>query len=307
MKRLIWPYILFAVLGAGLAYWAFTEKGPKHEEGIAWESFKAEEIKSIQYVSPKVTVRFTPLSMSYGWIEYREAGKEPRVLLAGPKGKDFWFHLSPLWASKVLGDAKGLKLSDYGLDRDDKSFTIELANGAKTAYRIGGRGFQSSDFFVLDMQKEKVFLWDRMTMSLLERAPEQLAVDSPSFLNPEGLNKITLINARDGKTRTLLREAKAWREGEKAIYPDEPLLKWLENVSKIKTSGLRDRGSLSEEPLFSLALEGANAFHIRVSFDRAAKVFVIGFGDDKPQLLLDEKSFAPFYDEFRASNFTSKI
>lgn len=305
MKRKLWPYILFALLGAGLALGVSIEKGPKYEEGIAWESFKPSDIKSVSYANSKVHVRFTPLSMSYGWIEYVEEGKEPQILLAGPKGKDFWFQLSPLWASKVLGDASRMKLSDYSLDQQDKTFTIELTNAMKIAYRIGGRGFQSSDYFVLDLQRQSIFLWDRMTTSLLERAPAKLALDSPSFLNPEGLNKVTLVNG--GRTRTLVREAKAWREGEKPIYAEEPLLKWLEKVSKLKTSGFRNRRSANEEPLFSLALEGDNAFNLRFGFDAAGRVYAISFGDDKPELLLEEKIFAPFYDEFRASNFTPKI
>ncbi|MBC7532909.1 MAG: hypothetical protein H7318_15150 [Oligoflexus sp.] len=307
MKRNLWPYLLFALLGAGLAFWVTIEKGPKHEEGSAWESFKSADIKSVSYASPKVNVQFIPLSMSYGWIDSKEEGKESQMLLTGPRAKDFWFHLSPLWASKVLGDANRLKLSDYGLDREDKTFTIELTNGKKLAYRIGGRGFQSSDYFVLDLQKQTVFLWDRMTISLLERASAQLAIESPGFLNPEGLNKITLMHA--GKARTLEREVntKAWRDGEKPIEAEEPLLKWLGQVSKLKLSGSRNRGSANEEPLFSLVLEGDIALHLNFSFDPAARVYVISFGEDKPELLLDEKTFSSFYDEFRASKFIPKI
>lgn len=304
MKRALWPYLLFALAGAGLALWVTLQRGPKHQEGAAWESFKAEEIRSVSFETAKLKVRFSPLSLNYGWIDYAEAGKPSRTFLAGTKGKDFWFNLSPLWASKVLGDAKHLKLSEYGLDQEDKTFTIELRDARKLAYRIGGRGFQSSDFFVLDLQRQSVFLWDRMTVSLLERAPTRLALDTLSFLNPEGLNKIVLTS--DGQTRSLLREAKAWREGAKPVSSEEAFLKWLDRVSKLKISGQREQGGSKNEPLFSLALEGDNAFDLRFSFDAAAKIYVISLGEGKPQILLDEKAFGPFYEEFRSGILVPK-
>ncbi|RYZ57652.1 MAG: hypothetical protein EOP07_09360 [Proteobacteria bacterium] len=307
VKRRIWPALVFAILGLIAALWVSVDEGPKHEEGQAWESFSSQDIRSISLTNARYKVKFTPLSISYGWIEYLENGKdkEPQVLLAGPKGKDLWFDLSPLWATKVMGDASRLKLSEYGLENDVQLFTVELNNNKNLVYRVGQRGFQSSDFFTLDMQKNAVFLWNRETISLLERAPARLAVESPTFLDPAALNKIVLIYKE--KIRAIVRQSKDWREGQRSVYPEEPLFKWMERVSKLKIEGYRKAGSPAGEELFRLDLEGDNAFALRFYFDAGAKVYLISFGDDKPQLILDEKSFSPLYDEFRAGTLFPKI
>lgn len=306
VKRRIWPALVFALLGLSSALWVSVDKGPKHEEGQAWESFSSQDIRSISLINPRYKVKLTPLSISYGWIEYMENGKEqePQILLAGLKGKDLWFDLSPLWATKVMGDASQLKLSDYGLDKEDQLFTVELNSNKNLVYRVGQRGFQSSDYFTLDKQKNAVFLWNRETISVLERAPTRLAVETPTFLDPAALNKIVLIYK--DKIRAIVRQSKDWREGQRSVYPEEPLFKWLEKVSKVKVVGYRKAGTPSAEELFRLDLEGDNAFALRFYFDEAAKAYLISLGEDKPLLILDPNSFSPLYDEFRAGNLFPK-
>jgi hypothetical protein len=306
VKRRIWPAVVVAMLGLGSALWVSVDKGPKHEEGQAWESFSSRDIRSISLVNSKYKVKFTPMSISYGWIEYMENGKdkEPQILLAGTKGKDLWFDLSPLWATKVMGDASHLKLSEYGLDQDVQLFTVELNSNKELVYRVGLRGFQSSDYFTLDLQKNAVFLWNRETISLLERAPSRLAVETPSFLDPAALNKVVLIYK--DKIRAIARQSKDWREGQRSVYPEEPLFKWLEKISKLRVQGYRKPSASLGEELFRLDLEGDNAFALRFYFDAVAKVYLISLGEDKPLLILDEKSFTPLYDEFRSGVFFPK-
>ncbi len=305
MKQRLWPYGLFAACGVALALGVTLQTGPKHQDGQAWESFKPDEVKGVAYQSSKMQVHLLPLSMSYGWLEFAERGQSPQTFLVGSKAKSLWFNLSPLWASKVLGEASRLNLSEFELDKEDKAFQIELISGQKRELRIGGRGFQSSDYFVLDLQKQIVWLWDRQTLDLIEHAPAQLALTQAEFLSPGSLNKIVLMV--EGRSRTLLRVAKEWQEDGKAIFAEEPLLKWLEKASKAPVSGFRSMATANGELLFSLTLEGDNAFQLRFFRDAQTKDFWISLGDDKPVILLDQKAFSALHDEFLAGKFLIKI
>jgi len=300
-RRTLWPYLLFALLGIGLALAVTLQTGPKQDEGLAWDTFKAEQIKALRYESPKVKVHLTRLSTTYGWLDFTEQGKATQTFLVGSRGKTLWFNLSPLWASKVLGEASGLKLSDYGLAAPQKSLHIELTSAPTRELSIGGRGFQSSDFFVLDRQKQAVFLWNRQTLDLLERAPEQLSLSKPEFLNPDGLNKIVLLI--DGKMRTMTREAKEWQEAGKHVFAEDVFLKWLDKVSKAPADGFSMAAPANGQLLFSMILEGENAFQIRFMFDQPSARYWISFGDDKPILFLNPKTFGPLYEEFVKGKF----
>ncbi len=305
MKRALWPYFLFAVLGAALALAVTLEKPADHREGQIWQTFKVNEIKEILYETPTKSVTVTPLSSSYAWVDFAEKDASAQRFLAGPKSKDLWFELSPIWASKLLGKASDLKLSTYGLDKEDNRFTIVDKNASKIVYILGGRGFQSSEYFVLDKQRGEVFLWDRRTVNLLDNARQRLSVDSPSFLNPEGLTKVQL--AFDGKERSLTRTNGQWSEQEKPLENADPLLRWLEGVSKLKAESFLNPGSPKGEVLFSLELEGASLWSLQFYFDPKALRYTLSFGDNYPSLVLDEKSFAPFYAEMKQGKLTPNI
>ena len=145
----------------------------------------------------------------------------------------------------------------------------------------------------------------RQTVNLLENAPERLSLETLNFLNPDVLKKIVLIH--DGKTRTLMRETREWQEGTRSVHKEEPMLQWLEKVSKLEAGGYRDDGTSNGEPLFRLALVGDNAWNISVSFDPAVRAYVFRFGDGKPSMYIEEKVFAAFYEELRLGKFAPKI
>ncbi|RYZ82327.1 MAG: DUF4340 domain-containing protein [Proteobacteria bacterium] len=299
MKRKIWPSLLFALVGGALALYVALAGTTERESGQAWETFKFEDIQSVTYEKPGLKVSFVPLNINYGWIEYTEAGKAVQQFLAGPKGKNLWFNLSPFWASKVLGEASGLKLPSFGLDREDKRFTVVLRDESVLPFTIGERGFQSTDYFVLDPRKAKVFLWDRHTIDLLEDAPTRLALDTLGFLDPEGLDKLVL--SAGGKERALVKESKVWKEGKAPLNRDDPLLTWLDGLSKIKAGGYVAQENLgaSSEVLFRLGLESGKVWSLTVSKDSKTQAILLGLGEEKPSMVIDSKSFAPFYEELR--------
>ncbi|MBC7661471.1 MAG: hypothetical protein H7249_17380 [Chitinophagaceae bacterium] len=307
MKRRLWPYLIFALLGNSLALWVYVTASEERDTGEVWESFKFEDIKAVSYKTETLKAKFTPLSINYGWIEFANTGKgvkaSSHAFLAGPKGKELWFNLSPFWASKVLGDSKQLDLKSFGLDKADKHFALELNNGKTMVYDIGGRGFQSSDYYVLDPQREKAFLWDRQTINLLESAPERLSLDNLNFLLPETAKKIVLD--KGGITRTLTRVGHEWVDADKVLSPSDFLLQWLDKVGRLKAGGYVDTIPKGNA-LFKLSVDAETPWNITFYKDEPQHAFLLKFSDDKPLMVIEDKIFAPFYEELSLGKTPAK-
>ncbi|RZA21653.1 MAG: hypothetical protein EOP10_16400 [Proteobacteria bacterium] len=297
MERKIWPSALLALLCL-VAALAVALVSPKDKRpGQSWAEFPLVGLKTLEFQSPGRLVTVEPLGANAAWITQKD-NKGTQIFLGGERVRDLWFSLSPMWATKSLGKNRENKAADYGLSDASKIFRIGLNEGQTREFIIGARGFQSADYFVLDKAQGKVFLWNRETIdSFID--PARLALKTLSFLNPEGLNAIVLTQPGDvSRTRTLVKSAKLWSEGERPLASDARVIDWLHRFSKLTIKGYRSSPSNAVEPLLSATLQTETHWNLSLVYSAEDKVYRLQFGPGKPEILLDSGEVSLLMDEW---------
>jgi hypothetical protein len=297
MERKLWPSMALAIACMTAALIVALANSKDLREGQEWAKFPLADLKAIEFQMNERTTRVEPLGTEAAWI-YQGDGKGNRIFLGGARMRDLWFALSPMWATRSLGQFRASKADDYGLGSSRSVLRILRRDGKAHEFAIGSRGFQSSDHFVLDKASDQVFLWNRKAIDDL-MDPGRLALTSLSFLNPEGLNAIRLSEPNDpARTRSLVKRSKLWSEDEKPVAADEPLLNWLARVSKLGIKGYRTRGSSSAQPLLRAVFETESHWDVTLVRLVEEKAYLLDLGPGKPQILLDNLETAALWNEW---------
>ncbi|MES2745970.1 MAG: DUF4340 domain-containing protein [Bdellovibrionota bacterium] len=297
MERKLWPSALLALfcLIAALAVALINPKDKR--PGQAWAEFPLASLKTLEFQSPGRQVTIEPLGANAAWITQSD-DKGPQIFLGGERVRDLWFSLSPLWATKSLGKVRENKAGEYGLTEANRVFRIVRSEGPTREFVIGSRGFQSSDYFVLDKAQDKVFLWNRGTIDSLND-PARLALKTLSFLNPEGLNAIVLSQPEDAsRTRTLVKNSKLWSEAEKPLLSDAPLLNWLLRFSKLTIKGYHASSSKTVQPLLRVTFETETRWNLALVYSADDRSYRLQFGPGKPEILLDSTEVSLLWEEW---------
>lgn len=304
MNRRLWPSALLAALSFGLAL-SVGFKDPKDQRiGEAWTQIEAANIRSLRFTAPEKAIEILPLGGSSAWVKHEEKGKTEEFL-AGPRIRDLYFALSPIWASRKLGTLSAKKKEDYGFAGDPKLLRIELRDGPAKEFQLGSRGFQSSDYFTLDRTNQKVFLWNREAPDLIQD-PARLMMKELHFFNPEGINSIGIERPGHKGTRELIKSGKVWTERGKPVSPEDTVFPWLERLAKLAIKAYRTRPGEPSNPWIHMVLRTESEFDIRIFYEEASAATFLDFGAGKPQILLDSEAIRPLQVEWEQGKISAK-
>lgn len=306
MIRSLGTWALLAFLSFAAALIVGLRTPDERRPGEVWAQVEVSELQKLTLATSQQTVELVPTGIASGWVTLSTPGKAPEEFLSGPRTRDIFFALSPIWANRVLGKISKKKQLDYGLDENARSLQIQTREGGGQSFLIGKRGFQSSDYFVLDKAKDRVFLWSRETIDLLSD-PARMALKDLAFFNPEGLNRFMIFAATEAKpSRVLVKSSKLWSEDGRSIALDEPLLDWMEKVSRLAIKGYRPSPSASGQILIRLVLETESRWDLKLIYDELSKAYFLDLGGGKPQILLDTDALTPLLAEWSAQKFDQK-
>lgn len=306
MNRSLWPWALLALVSLSAALFVGLRSPAERRPGEVWAQIEVSELQKLSFRTPLQSVEIVPKGIATAWVKVSSPNKPAEEFLSGPRTRDIFFALSPIWASRSLGKMTKKKREDYGFDERASTLEIQTRERAQS-FVIGKRGFQSSDYFVHDQLKDRVFLWNRETVDLL-LDPARLALQNLAFFNPEGLNRLAIFEGDEPKpSRILVKSSRLWSENGRSIAFDDPLLAWLDNMSKLTIKGYRLSPALPSQVLARLVLETESSWELRLIYDQAAKGHFLDLGTGKPQILLDSAALVPLLAEWSEKKFDQKV
>lgn len=293
MSRQLWPWATAALVSFVFALFLGLREPADRRMGEVWTQFDVASLQNLTIETPQQTVELLPLGIAMGWVKQKAANRPLEEFLSGARTREVFFALSPLWASRSLGKLSSKKRRDYGFEDAKRILKIRTRDGRVHSFQIGKRGFQASDYFVLDQAKGLVFLWNRDAVDLL-LDPARMALRELSFFNPEGLNSLTIHkgNVREPQ-RALARLAKTWREDGVALAPDDPMFTWLQELSQIPIKAYRLRGKSPMTSLIQMRLETESIWDLHIFYEEASGSHVLDLGPDRPQIILDSVAMRP--------------
>ena len=307
MNRSLWPWAIFALLCFSTALIVGLRSPSERRPGEVWAQVEVSDLQKLTLKTPQKSVELLPLGIATAWVKVSSPNQAPEEFLTGPRTRDIFFALSPIWASRTLGKMTKKRREDYGLDERASVLQIQTREGQAQSFLIGRRGFQSSDYFVLDQAKDRGFLWNRETVDLL-MDPARLALKNLAFFNPEGLNRLMVFTGSEPKpSRVIIKSSKLWSEEGRSIAFDDPVLVWLQKISKLDIKGYRSSPSESNRILLRLALETESSWDLRLVYDESSKSHFLDLGSGKPQILLDSEAIAPLLAEWNEKKFDQKV
>jgi hypothetical protein len=244
MKIKMMPYVGFFIVSLALAYFAADEGAHESESGQNWLKLAKGSIQEIAYEEDG---NQTHVKKGQGegiyWIETvlklksPEGEKEEKDrFLANEKLEEALERFHSFEVEKVIGDAKGLKLEEFGLDKPVGRLVVKYGENQELKLAIGKRSFQSPEVFVLDEGKQTVLLLDRQTIALLERPKNRLALTQPYRFKPDDLAAAML--SQEDKTAEFVQQgkgqARAWFTRGKSDSPNEAFRNWLDKLLKLR-------------------------------------------------------------------------
>lgn len=280
-------------------------KDPKDRRiGEAWTKIESTNIRTITYTDEKKSVVIEPTGGTTAWVTLKAEG-ETQTYLAGSKVRDLYFAFSPIWATRKIGALNTRKKKEYGFDQSPASLRFELREGLSQEFLIGRRGFQSSEFFVMDKANQKVFLWNREPIDMIQD-PARIAMKELQIFNPELINTIGIEAGDPAKARELIKSRKLWSERGKPLSLEDPVFDWLESLSTLKVGAYRVRPEAPSAYLMRLVVRLESLFDLKIIYDEKTKGYFLDFGPNRPQILLDTNAIEPLLAQWNEDKIQAK-
>lgn len=271
MSKSVFVYAGLLVLSLGAAWSRYTGEEPVEKEGVQLLDVKADDLETVVYTSPDLTVTFelkTDDFGRYGWatVEERKKGKEgepppdPKVtrFKTGSAADKVVEAFAPMFALRELAATTDeATLTSFGLKEPDT--TVAVTHRGKTVtFDLGGETYGTKDRYARNQADGKLYVIDDEPFKTLKfaatRLPErQLLAGKVEAISGARLGVGGATASWSQKNRDD-RAAAFWeREG---AGKDETFGNWMGKALKLKSTAYAQEGEAPTDlvPAFDLTI-----------------------------------------------------
>jgi hypothetical protein len=215
---------------------------------------------------------------------------KPKVFLANAAFKDYLKQVTPLKALQGLGSLPKDKLTDFGFDKVDTTFTMQCG-GKSLNLEAGARTYGSSGRYVRDAKSKTAYLFRDDVVSDLQSAQFKFMQTDLHAFTPVDVEEAT-VDVRGTKKKLLQRDRKL---ADKAIWVDagapakrnELYGNWFTRVARLRAREYLPRNAEPGSDLKTTAGEMTPVLSIDYKID--------GKPNGKLELVKVDENGAPHY------------